>query len=108
MIADPEGPSFITCTVGRRQYAGAASVSHDPKRTQGAATRLALASQLAWLPSVRSRHRKHHNCSTNHVGEHSEPTQCSRHDRDDGSWTSPVAKPRFRTGIRRESRDEGT
>ena len=28
MIADPEGPSFITRTVGRRRYAGDASVSH--------------------------------------------------------------------------------
>jgi len=32
MIADPEGPSFITRTVGRRQYADDASVSHDPCR----------------------------------------------------------------------------
>jgi hypothetical protein len=32
MIADPEGPSFITRTVGRRQYADDASVSHDPER----------------------------------------------------------------------------
>jgi hypothetical protein len=30
MIADPEGPSFITRTVGRRQYTDDASVSHDP------------------------------------------------------------------------------
>ena len=30
MIADPEGPSFITRTVGRRRYADDASVSHDP------------------------------------------------------------------------------
>ena len=28
MIADPEGPSFITRTVGRRRYADDASVSH--------------------------------------------------------------------------------
>ena len=33
MIADPEGPSFITRTVGRRRYADNASVSHDPKET---------------------------------------------------------------------------
>ena len=33
MIADPEGPSFITRTVGRRWYADDASVSHDPDRT---------------------------------------------------------------------------
>jgi hypothetical protein len=33
MIADPEGPSFITRTVGRRWYADDASVSHDPKET---------------------------------------------------------------------------
>jgi hypothetical protein len=33
MIADPEGPSFITRTVGRRRYADDASVSHDPVRT---------------------------------------------------------------------------
>jgi hypothetical protein len=33
MIADPEGPSFITGTVGRRRYADNASVSHDPERT---------------------------------------------------------------------------
>ena len=33
MIADPEGPSFITRTVGRRRYADDASVSHDPKET---------------------------------------------------------------------------
>src|SRR5262245_37251444 len=32
MIADPEGPSFITRTVGRRRYADDASVSHDPRR----------------------------------------------------------------------------
>ena len=32
MIADPEGPSFITRTVGRRRYADDASVSHDPPR----------------------------------------------------------------------------
>ena len=35
MIADPEGPSFITRTVGRRWYADDASVSHDPFRTSG-------------------------------------------------------------------------
>jgi hypothetical protein len=33
MIADPEGPSFITRTVGRRRYADDVSVSHDPDRT---------------------------------------------------------------------------
>jgi hypothetical protein len=39
MIADPEGPSFITRTVGRRRYADDASVSHDPNETLNAATR---------------------------------------------------------------------
>jgi hypothetical protein len=33
MIAEPEGPSFITRTVGRRRYADDASVSHDPIQT---------------------------------------------------------------------------
>src|SRR5215468_427476 len=33
MIADPEGPPFITRTVGRRRYADDASVSHDPQRS---------------------------------------------------------------------------
>ena len=33
MIAEPEGPSFITRTVGRRRYADDASVSHDPELT---------------------------------------------------------------------------
>jgi hypothetical protein len=33
MIADPEGPSFITRTVGRRRYADDASGSHDPELT---------------------------------------------------------------------------
>jgi hypothetical protein len=33
MIADPEGPSFITRTVGHRRYADGASVTHDPERT---------------------------------------------------------------------------
>jgi hypothetical protein len=32
MIADPEGPSFITRTVGRRRYADDASVSHNPQQ----------------------------------------------------------------------------
>ena len=45
MIADPEGPSFITRTVGRRWYADDASVSHDPFRT----SKGALARTLAWL-----------------------------------------------------------
>ena len=33
MIADLEGPSFISCTVERRRYSGNASVTHDPDRT---------------------------------------------------------------------------
>jgi hypothetical protein len=32
MIANPEGPSFITRTVGRRRYSDDASVSHDPEQ----------------------------------------------------------------------------
>ena len=32
MIADPDGPSFITRTVGRCRYADNASVSRDPGR----------------------------------------------------------------------------
>src|SRR4029453_9256593 len=32
MIADPEGPSFITRTVGHRRYADGASVTHNPSR----------------------------------------------------------------------------
>jgi hypothetical protein len=31
MIADPQGPPFITHTVGPRRYADDASVSHDPQ-----------------------------------------------------------------------------
>jgi hypothetical protein len=34
MIADPEGPSFITRTVGHRRYADGASVTHDPHQTK--------------------------------------------------------------------------
>jgi hypothetical protein len=34
MIADPEGPSFITRTVGHRRYADGASVTHDPNRNK--------------------------------------------------------------------------
>ena len=34
MIADPDGPSFITRTVGRCRYADNASVSRDPGRTR--------------------------------------------------------------------------
>ena len=33
MIADPEGPSFITRTVGHRRYADGTSVTHDPMQT---------------------------------------------------------------------------
>jgi hypothetical protein len=36
MIADPEGPSFIVRTVGRRQYSDGAFVTHDPRRTSDA------------------------------------------------------------------------
>jgi len=32
MIADPEGPSFIVRTVGRRQYSDGAFVTHDPQQ----------------------------------------------------------------------------
>ena len=32
MIADLEGPSFISCTVERRRYSDDASVTHDPIR----------------------------------------------------------------------------
>jgi hypothetical protein len=39
MIADPEGPSFITRTVGRRQYTDDAFVSHDPAETLARALR---------------------------------------------------------------------
>jgi hypothetical protein len=35
MIADPEGPSFITRTVGRRRDPDDAFVSHDPELTSG-------------------------------------------------------------------------
>jgi hypothetical protein len=33
MIADPEGPSFIVRTVGRRRYSDGVFVTHDPLRT---------------------------------------------------------------------------
>jgi hypothetical protein len=33
MIADPEVPSFIVRTVGRRWYSDGAFVTHDPVRT---------------------------------------------------------------------------
>jgi hypothetical protein len=35
MIADPEGPSFIVRTVGRRWYSDGAFVTHDPLRKSG-------------------------------------------------------------------------
>jgi hypothetical protein len=48
MIADPEGPSFITRTVGRRRYADDASVSHGTDRPLAAAWRDLPKPPLVW------------------------------------------------------------